>query len=1182
MKFKTMLNVRLVAAALTTALLIAIAWVPTLTAQSSGTGALTGTVTDPSGAVIPDATVTITNNGTQETRKGTTGTDGSYRFALLPPANYKVRFSAKGFTTVEVPSVTINVTETPVLNRRLEIGLASQSISVEANTEAVDTSTSTLGTLVASQTVTALPLTSRNYTQILGLSAGATGVTNAAILGRGTNNISVNGNSCAENNIQMDGVGVNNFARAASSDDNLSSAGVAIPNPDAIQEFVVQTSTYDASYGRNPGANINVVTKSGTNRLHGSAFEFIRNAALNASEYFSRSNLLNQNQFGGALGGPIKKDKIFFFLSYQGTRQKNGISLLGAYTPVLPGLTNDRSAAGIAQAVDPASGVKYCQETPGISCNGAGVDPVALKILQLTNPNGSYFVPSGSGPTPFVDPARYTEDQGIANVDFILSSKHTLSARVLISQNPQFAPFTTTGGSLGDAATMTFSNRNVVVKLTSVLTNKFINEARVSGQRLNSEISDTPPAGSSPADLGMTPIPGITAPPDITLFSGLSMFDDGTPNHSPVNQFQAADQIAWSHGKQTIRAGFEYERVQHNLRYEGIERGWLWFNSLGDFMQGSILSCALCPSGPPNGVQHGYRLNDIATFVQDDWKVRPRVTLNLGLRWEYFGYPSDTHGNLTNENPALMLTVPTPPTGVETSGPGVVGYVVPDNYNTAVYGPLPAGVQESSTGYTWGAPAKTNFAPRFGLAWQPTNSGKLVVRLGAGIYYNRVSEDGMVHGVNQSPPYSLTLNYGPGTGHTLEAPFASSSVLGQFASRWMNFTCLPDGTGCTYLTTNGVPGEVAGQPVAPGTGYSSLNTPYVGQSLHTPLLRQYNLNVEYEFAPSWVLQVGYVGSSGINWFDQYRDRNIPQLASPSNPINGQIASTIENIPLRVAILGYEPGGLQVSTFDGITNYNSLQITLKKQFSHGFQMQAAYTWSKSLTNLQPNATTPGEMVANVNNPDDMRESYGPSSFNAPQALVVHYVYDFPFIPHAGALLGKLANGWSVSGVTVVEDGVPLIIYDSNGGTAYGISTSTAELCPGVTPSQMLSHGSMEYRAANGYFNPAAFCNQPSIGDGTGFGNSPVGAVLGPGQFNWDLSLQKDIKISETKKFVFRTEFYNLPNHTQFGNPEAASSNANLPITLMRLPNGQLAPTDQGLITCTAVNPRLIQFGLKFIF
>ena len=362
-------------------------------------------------------------------------------------------------------------------------------------------------------------------------------------------------------------------------------------------------------------------------------------------------------------------------------------------------------------------------------------------------------------------------------MDYVISPKHTLSGRILISQNPQIDPFTPGGGGIGDPATIMYDNRNGVLKLTSVLSNFFTNEFRVSAQRMDAQIRDTPPPGSSPADLGLTPgTVGEQGPPQfLFLDTGLSLF--GTdPVSNPVNQYQAANQIAWSHKGQTIRAGFEYEKAQDNLVYSGLQRGWIWFTGMGEFLQGSPFGCIFCPGGPPSGILHAYRLSDIDSYVQDDWKVSPRITFNLGVRWEYYGLPTDRYGNLTDINPALFSTVATP-TGPETSGPGIVGYEVPNNYNTTWYGPVPAGVVQSSTGYSWENPPKTNFAPRFGFAWQPTSSGKLVVRGGFGLFYDRQSMDGMVHGIEQGPPYSDTLDYGPGSGHTLEAPFASTFTL---------------------------------------------------------------------------------------------------------------------------------------------------------------------------------------------------------------------------------------------------------------------------------------------------------------------------------------------------------------------------------------------------------------------
>ena len=450
--------------------------------------------------------------------------------------------------------------------------------------------------------------------------------------------------------------------------------------------------------------------------------------------------------------------------------------------------------------------------------------------------------------------------------------------------------------------TLKYFNDNDVVKLTSVLSNTFTNEARISFQRMNGDATDSPVAGSSPADLGITPItPGIESPPLIWIGipgSIASLFSGFVPAVSPVNQYQVADQIAWSHHAHTLRAGFEAEKIQHNFNFEGLQRGWLWFFGMDDFLTGTPELCVFCSTGPVGGVQHYYRLNGDSAFVQDDWRVSSRLTVNMGVRWEYFGQPTDKRGELTNINPALFNTVATP-TGPETSGAGLVGYVVPANYPTSIYGTLPAGVQQSSTNYSYGNPPKSNFGPRIGFAWRPTSSDKLVVRAGFGVFYDRVSEDEIVHGLEQGPPYSSTLDYNPGSGHTFEAPFTSTFSYGQWPSRWFNMTCAPDGTDCTYLTTNGEPGEIAGNAVAPGTGYSALSAPYLDSKIETPLVRQYNLDIQYEFAPTFVMEAAYVGSSGINMINQYQDHNIPGLASPTNPINGQTANTIANIPLRL-------------------------------------------------------------------------------------------------------------------------------------------------------------------------------------------------------------------------------------------------------------------------------------------
>lgn len=385
-------------------------WIPSLAAQTAGTGALTGTVTDPTGAVVPNVTVIATSTDTGQLRTTVTGPNGFYSIGLLTPGIYRLKFDSTGFKTAEVSSVTVTVTETQVLDQHLEVGSQTEQVTVTGEAETVQTSNATVGTVMTSQTVTGLPLNTRNYTALLGLSAGAnTGVFNASTLGKGSQDIAVNGASVAQNNLQMDGVSVTNFTGNGNIADLGNNSGVGVVNPDAIQEFKIQTSLYDAGYGRNPGANVNVVTKSGTNAFHGTAFEFFRNTDLNANDFFRKITLpvngvpnngrqvLNQNQYGGVFGGPVKKDKIFFFASYQETWQKNGVAAQGYSVPVLPPIpAGDRSNTA---AFTNALGGVFCPTgTAGgmtqnggvqVLCNGSNINPVAVNILQLKNPDGS-------------------------------------------------------------------------------------------------------------------------------------------------------------------------------------------------------------------------------------------------------------------------------------------------------------------------------------------------------------------------------------------------------------------------------------------------------------------------------------------------------------------------------------------------------------------------------------------------------------------------------------------------------------------------------------------------------------------------------------------------------------------------------------------------------------------------
>ena len=797
-------------------------------AQTGATGALAGTVTDATGAVVPNVTVTVTSADTGQARTVTTDAAGSYKVSLLPPGSYRVKFEATGFKTAEVPSTTVNVTETNVLDGRLEVGTQSQEVTVQGEVENVQTSNATVGTVMTTKTIADLPLTTRNYTNLLGLSAGSnTGVFNAATLGRGTQNIAVNGSTTFQNNFQMDGVSIMGWGGNGGIIDSGGIPGVGVPNPDAIQEFKIQTSLYDAGYGRNPGANVNVVTKSGTNAFHGTAFEFFRNTVLNANDFFRKISppvngvpnngreVLNQNQYGGAFGGPVKKDKLFFFASYQETWQKNGLASVGFSAPILPPIpTGARNTptfqAALGAAICPANnpGNKSDQTFEGgvqVACNGSNINPVAINVLQLKNPDGSYAIPSSNNGayqnTTLSIPARYTEHQGLGNMDYVINGKNTLSGRYFYSSDPTLNSFScgnTTPGPPGiclpgtDIATQ-FWNHYAVLKLTSILTTNTVNEARISFQRNITSAKNAIPSSFTDTSVGIAPIVAGALPGSVLdklnqmTVTGLFTLGASATNDSYVwaNNLQAADQISWTHGKHTIRTGFEIGWAQKNWSLIGLGIGTMTFQTFPDFLLGlpgcsPALRRLLAPLAPRQarrtaqhsatsltqaliiqlshlvGIVHAFRASTANGFFQDDFQVKRGLTVNLGLRWEYDGFVWDKYGEANNIWPSLISTVPipgsTPATGT------LAGFAVPSNFILADWPTPPVGgiYQNTHKVPTQNNPQLDNFAPRVGLAWQPLKSDRFVVRSGFGYFYDYTGFGLYDISVTQAEPYAVT------------------------------------------------------------------------------------------------------------------------------------------------------------------------------------------------------------------------------------------------------------------------------------------------------------------------------------------------------------------------------------------------------------------------------------------
>jgi hypothetical protein len=1294
-------------------------------AQTSGTGALTGTVTDPSGAVISGATVTATNKGTGQERTEVTDASGVYKFSLLPAGVYSVKFTAAGFKTSEVTSLAVNVTETPVQNQKLEIGAQTQEVTVEATAVKVQTENATVGTLVGARTVTDLPLSTRNYTQIIDLSPGVVAnVASASAIGNGTQDINVNGSGSDQNNYQMDGASITNYASGGAGQSG-NYAGIGIPNPDAIQEFKIQTSQYDAGYGRNPGASVNVVTKGGTNQFHGAGWEFFRNEALDANDYLYRlteefqthtpnkQQVLRQNLFGGTLGGPIKKDKLFFFGSYQGFRQLNGIGSNGFATGYSPGVTTLPFTNSCGTRADGCDGLTYREYlgsifggekgfidgTP-VAADGSNISQTAINVLQAAGPKSSlnkgFYVPSSPAgctlATPGVidsgcvlnisQPVRANENQFLANSDYILSSKNTLSERYFLSSDPQVQSFTCLGSCLpGAPENATYTTHEGVLKLTSVLTGNFVNEARISFQRNVTNSTDdvsltgcsvgiasifgsgvpcaTLPAGTN-REATLIPIFGSagTASPSGAWTDGGNFFAADT---NYINTFQYADQISWTHGKHTLRTGFEYERTQWNWTLPSVNRGDMDFWNTSDFLTsgspgsfgGVLFNFATLT--PPAGPLHYNRLNAFSVFVQDDIKVSSRLTVNLGVRWEYNGWPDDNTGFFTNSWGSKADLVNTGSYYLANSVGSLAGYVVPSNYNPAkaICGnpaaPVACGLTAPAgvvPGYPGGATGvfvnsnKTllpgspdyNFAPRVGFAWQPVGGGKFVVRGGWGIFYDRVYGNLLVDNQQGNPPYASNGAGGffPATfGLSLASPF-NPQILG-----WTPRTLACAGP--PPCTTAGVNSATLGL-----TG-SALGSTSDSQNMTTPLIEEYNLGIQYEFAPNWVADIGYVGTHGTKLYDWSRDINVAHLVAgaPNEPTdiqNSKLVSsslpfndpanttpittnTLGNALGRVSYLGYAETGFASTNTDGASLYNSLQAVLRHNFSHGLMLQAAYTWSKSITDV--NSAEAGSGIsaagnvlsgaANLNNPLDFGQQYGLAAFNRPQRLVISYSYDLPWKRTEG-FAGKLLGGWTLSGVTTIQDGEPFSVVDSAGGSIFygaGSANARAELADPVNCTSfgvcqsgipIATSGNIHCRLGlptvetgcatqQGYINAGptpggprggAFTAEPCVGGtivgacatsggGTGFGNSVVGAISGPGQNNFDMSLIKNTKLTENTTLQFRAEAYNIWNHAQFDAPSAGSTSYN-----------DVNSVDVGRNTSTSTTPRILQFALKFLF
>jgi hypothetical protein len=709
---------------------------------------------------------------------------------------------------------------------------------------------------------------------------------------------------------------------------------------------------------------------------------------------------------------------------------------------------------------------------------------------------------------------QFTEDHALVNTDYQISDKHRLSQRFFYSRDPQEVPFSSCspGCPPGFALNTQFTNDVGLLKLTSTLTPGFLNEGLVALIRntgvlqSQSKITDSS-LGITPGDPGFPYLP-------VTVISGLFSLGGGFNDFSDsvVNTYQGADQISWSHGRHNIRAGYEFERQQFDFADDGPRRGELEFLTFSDFA---------------GDLTKYFRAYDMASFVQDDFKVRPNLTVNFGLRWEINSNIGEAGGRLSSAFPQLLAATPATEAGT------YAGWVVPSNFP----GTVATGVTRlSGHSVTSQDLPLHNFGPRFGFAWTPTSSGKTAVRGGYGIYYTRPNGNATLQVLTGPPFVGIRQLLGAGnSAATFQNPYNPAPAPGSFPLR---------------------------------TPTSELAADIIASNYDSPMTQQFNLDVQQQLSPSTVFDLAYVGTRGTRLLEG-RNINEALLASEAAPVNGITTNTVANASERVPYTGFSPGGLTRIESYGFSMYHSMQVNLRRQMSHGFLLQAAYTWSKAMTDVQGlgyNAVFEGGS-GDSNNSDDRHQRWGPAGFDRTNRVALAYRWELPLLHDGNFMLRQAVNGWAVSGVTTIQSGDRLTITDSLGGSIYGsVSTSRAQLCPGVLNSQIETQGSLRSRL-NSYFNNSAFCPAPALDGGTGYGDSCAGVVRGPEQNNTDLTLSRIFKLgsSEKRTLDFRGEFFNAFNHVQYADPAVAYGTASF-----------------GSIQSTSVAPRIIQLAAKIQF
>ncbi len=1170
-------------ATFTLALVLVLAFLSrNLLVAQEATAVLTGSVKDASGAVIVGAKVTLRNTQTNAARTATTDKDGGYLFNLVPIGNYDLKIEESGFDTYIRKGITLEINQNARLDVALRIGKASQVVEVAGDLTQVDTVSATLGQVETTERIQNLPLASRDTMQLGLLQAGVF----APDQDDGSGNpFSVSGQRSESETFLIDGADNNDF---------LGNNMVVDPNPDAVAEFKILTNNYEAEYGRTSGGIVNQVIKSGTNAVHGDLFDYFRNTALDASDYFlQQAPVFKYNIFGGTIGFPIVKNKMFLFASYQGARRREGQNP-GVLTVLTPAERNgDFSALGFP-LIDP-TGANASGFFPN---NQVPVDTVMKNYMNAYLPLPNY------GTNGYVeDPvASLQEDQFIFRYDYNISSKDTFSAFYILDDQPQNFPFevvkgASTGGDVPIGSGFTNSQRFQTASLswTRTLSPTMLNELRFSTNR-SATLDAVPTNKTPPSALGFTTVipddPNGAAPPLVTVSGAFSLGPSPqgpTKDHDVTFQYQ--DTFSWTRGKHALKFGADIRWAQSNFHYDFYNNGSFDYGSyytntgsaLADFVGGFTDNYYQFSSAT-----YGIRSHQWYFFGQDAWKVAKNLSLDYGLRYEYDSPQEDPHNEIMGWYPGQHSTI----------YPGA-----PPNF---LY-PGDPGTPNRGLVY----PNRDNFAPRFGFSWDALGSGKLVVRGGFGIFYD--IEDG-----------ALNLQFGG------QPPF------GYVANNYPCFTtaaqvAMGNGGGC-LLPVNGsysadpfqgiypdpypfIAGGHLGQFFSPAIPFAYVVSPH----FRTPYAENFNYGFQYQLTRDTVLEAVYVGSLSRKAISS-TNLNYPEV-NGSNPnslmaqYQGAVASGSNPLsyitpdcarPLAACNANFIPtGATQILTnvSAGSSSSNQLQVTLDRRMNHGLGFRVAYTLAKTIdvsSGFRARSST-------FTNPTDPAFDRGLADFDAPQRLVLSPMWEIPFGSNGGALRQKLLGGWAVSTITSFQSGNPFTLYSSNGASESEEGLDRPDVVGPIhifhNPRQMQTfspgadgvHGSCLSQTTTGHFwidptNLVCSVAQPAgqpfvanIGLVPGgvplfsYGDMGRNVLRGPGINDWDISIIKNFKFTESKSIQFQSNFFNAFNHTQFFGPTLGGGSLGGSGTF-----GQVTTDSTPSSSPYYRGPRIIQFALKAFF